>query len=111
MALKKGDVINPNGRPKGAKNKTAAQIREAFQLLISDNIDQLQSDLKEMPPDKRFAMIVKLSEFVLPKLQSLSIDNQIELEYKQLEALLNKAPEQAIEQITAKILTIKNIEQ
>lgn len=107
MALKKGDIINPNGRPKGAANKTTSEIRAAFQQLVSNNIDTLQSDLESMEPEKRVSYIIKLSEFILPRLQSLSFENQIELEYKQLEALLNSAPEQAIEAITAKILTLK----
>ena len=105
----KGKTNNPNGRPKGSKNKTASEIREAFQKLVSDNLEGLQEDLDKLEPEKRISYIIKLSELILPKLQSLSVENQIDIEYKQLEALLNKAPEQAIEQITAKILTIKNI--
>lgn len=108
MALKKGDIINPSGRPKGAANKTTSEIREAFKQLVSNNIDTLQSDLEKVKPDQRISFILKMAEFFLPKLQSVSIENQLEIEYKHLEALLNTAPEQAIEQITLKILTLKN---
>lgn len=107
MPIKKGEVINPKGRPKNSQNKTTSEIRAAFQQLVSNNIDKLQTDLESMEPEKRVSYIIKLSEFILPRLQSLSIENQIELEYKQLEALLNSAPEQAIEAITTKILTLK----
>jgi len=111
MALKKGEILNPNGRPKGAANKTTSEIRAAFQQLVSNNIDTLQTDLESMPPEKRVSYIIKLSEFILPKLSSMTIENQFEIEYKHLEALLSKAPDEAIEQITAKLLTIKQIEQ
>ena len=111
MALKKGEIINPNGRPKGSQNRTTSEIRAAFQQLVSNNIDTLQTDLESMEPEKRVLYIIKLSEFILPKLQSMTIENQIELEYKKLEALLSSAPDEAIEQITAKLLTIKQIEQ
>lgn len=107
MALKKGDIINPSGRPKGAANKTTSEIRAAFQQLVSNNIDTLQSDLESMEPEKRVSYIIKLSEFILPRLQNLSIENQIELEYFHLEKLLNSATPEAIAQITAKILTLK----
>lgn len=109
MALKKGVVLNPNGRPKGSPNKSTTEIRNAFQLLVSQNIEQLQNDLSKMTPDKRVSYIIKLSEFILPKLQSLSLDTQIELEYKNLEALLTKAPDEVIERLTQKILTLKSL--
>lgn len=107
MTLKKGDIINPSGRPKGAANKTTSEIRAAFQQLVSNNIDKLQDDIEKLKPEQRISFILKMAEFLLPKLQSLSIQNQIELEYKQLEALLNNATPEAIEAITAKILTLK----
>lgn len=109
MALKKGVVLNPNGRPKGSPNKSTTEIRNAFQLLVSQNIEQLQNDLSKMTPDKRVSYIIKLSEFILPKLQSLSLDTQIELEYKNLEALLTKAPDEVIERLTQRILTLKSL--
>ena len=109
MALKKGVVLNPNGRPQGSPNKSTTEIRNAFQMLVSQNIEQLQNDLSEMTPDKRVSYIIKLSEFILPKLQSLSLDTQIDLEYKSLEALLAKAPDEVIERLTQKILTLKSL--
>ena len=102
-------VLNPNGRPQGSPNKSTTEIRNAFQMLVSQNIEQLQNDLSEMTPDKRVSYIIKLSEFILPKLQSLSLDTQIELEYKSLEALLTKAPDEVIERLTQRILTLKSL--
>lgn len=111
MALKKGDVINPNGRPKGAVNRSTAEIRKAFQLLVSDNLDRLQEDLNALDPEKRLAYIIKMAEFIIPKLQSVTLENQLEIEYKHLNALLASAPDDAIEAITMKLLTIKKTEQ
>ncbi len=108
MALKKGDVINPNGRPKGAVNRSTSEIRKAFQLLVSDNLDRLQDDIDALEPEKRLAYIIKMAEFVIPKLQSVTLDNQLEIEYKHLNALLSSAPDEAIEAITMKLLTIKS---
>ena len=108
MALKKGDIINPNGRPKGAVNRSTAEIRKAFQLLVSDNLDRLQEDLNALDPEKRLAYIIKMAEFIIPKLQSVTLDNQLEIEYRHLNALLSSAPDEAIEAITMKLLTIKS---
>jgi hypothetical protein len=107
MALKKSSKLNPNGRPKGAVNKTTSEIRTLFQQLVSANIERLQEDLEAMEPEKRVSYIIKLSEFIIPKLQSYSIETQLELEYKQLEVLLSKATPEAIEAISSKILILK----
>ena len=106
MGLKKGDKLNPNGRPKGSENKTTGEIRKAFQTLVSNNIDTLQNDLNLLEPEKRISYIIKFAEFIIPKLQSLSVENQIELEYKQLDELLMKAPETAIDVITEKVINL-----
>lgn len=111
MAVKKGEVLNPKGRPIGTKNRSTTEIRNAFQLLVSNNLEQLQSDLNKLSPDKRVGYILKMSEFILPKLQTLSLDNQVEIEYKHLESLLMQAPDEAIELLTAKILTLKTLNE
>jgi hypothetical protein len=108
MGLQKGDRINPNGRPKGAVNRSTAEIRKAFQLLVSENLERLQSDLDALEPEKRISYIIKMAEFIIPKLQSVSLEDQFEIEYKHLNALLSSAPDQAIEAITMKLLTIKS---
>jgi hypothetical protein len=107
MPISKGTVLNPTGRKKGSSNKTSAEIRVAFQLLVENNLEQLEQDLKNCDAEKRIGYIIKLSEFFLPKLQSMTIENQLDLEYKQLEVLLSNASPEAIEAITSKILTLK----
>lgn len=107
MTIKKGTVLNPTGRPKNSINKTSAEIRAAFQLLVENNLEQLEQDLKGCKPEQRIGYILKLSEFFLPKLQSMTIENQLEMEYKQLEVLLSKATPEAIDAICSKILTLK----
>ena len=41
MGFKKGEVTNPKGRPKGKPNKTTAEIREAYQKLVEDNLTNM----------------------------------------------------------------------
>ena len=66
---------NKNGRPKGTQNKDTAQIRTSFQYLIENNLEQLESDLKELKPFERIKMILELSKFVVPHLKSMELIN------------------------------------
>lgn len=61
------------GRKKGTPNKTTEEIRERFQLLISDNLEKLQKDLATLDPYKRLKYIIELSKFVIPTLKATDI--------------------------------------
>jgi len=67
------------GRPKGSGNKDVSEIREAFQKLIEGNIDQLETDLAELSPEKRINAIISLASYVLPKLKQIEVDNKSEV--------------------------------
>ena len=69
--FKKGDIGNPNGRPKGAQGKTTAKIKEAYQMLIEKNLDNMTdwlSDIAENDPKQALELVLKLSEYIIPKL-------------------------------------------
>ena len=68
---KPGVSQNPAGRPKGSKNKTNAKIREAYQKLTEDNLDNMTTWLQSIAADdpaKALDMMLRLSEYVIPKL-------------------------------------------
>jgi hypothetical protein len=50
MGLSKGKTNNPDGRPKGSKNKSSEAIREMVSTLITDNWEQIQTDLNQLQP-------------------------------------------------------------
>ena len=73
--------IKTGGRTKGTPNKTTSEIREHFQNLITENLGQLNQDLKELEPLQRLKMIIELSKFVVPTLKATDLslsDNQEE---------------------------------
>jgi len=61
------------GRTKGTPNKTTAQIRNEFQILISNNIEALQNDIEALEPKERIKTIIELSKFVLPTLKAIEV--------------------------------------
>ena len=70
---KKGQSGNPNGRKKGVPNKQTAEIREAYQRLTEANLENMTHWLQSIAADdpaKAMDMMLKLSEFIIPKLAS-----------------------------------------
>lgn len=85
------------GRKKGTPNKKTDEIRNAFQALVSDKIPELSKWLDEVAqdnPEKALDIIIKFSDFVIPKLQRTELSTQFEIS-----ALLQLTPEQRRSQI------------
>jgi hypothetical protein len=68
---KKGHTNNPNGRPAGIPNKATKDIKEAYRMLIENNLDNLTIWLDRIAvkdPEKAIRILSDLSEYVIPKL-------------------------------------------
>ena len=66
------------GRPKGSVNKSSNEIREAFQLLLSNNLEKIQDDLNELEPRDRIKLLLDLASFIIPKMKSVDLKDQTE---------------------------------
>ena len=76
---KPGQSGNPNGRPKGASNRSTVKIKEAFHDLMENNLDNISLWLAQVAakdPQKALDLTLKLSEFVIPKLARQEIVGQ-----------------------------------
>ncbi len=82
---------------KGVPNKSTTEIREAFNQLISSKLPELSNWLDEVAsenPEKALDIIVKFSDFVIPKLQRTEIQAEISIDN-----LLKLSPEKRKERI------------
>ncbi len=64
------------GREKGTLNKHTKEIRTAYKLLIENNLDNMTNwinSIAENNPEKALDIIIKLSEYVVPKLNRTEI--------------------------------------
>ena len=76
MSFKKGESGNILGRKPGSKDKKKQAIRDAYQSLIEDNLPNLQTwitDIADKDKLKAFELILKLSEYVVPKQKAIEL--------------------------------------
>ena len=76
LATMAGKVSSREGVPNRATN----EVRKAFQLLVEANLPQMQSDLDSLEPKDRLKFMLDMARFILPQLQSISIDDLREKE-------------------------------
>jgi predicted lipase len=70
--------VKTGGRAKGTPNKVTTEIKDVFKQIIECNLSQIETDIMELNPKDRIDVILKLSEYVLPKLQRSSIEMERE---------------------------------
>ncbi len=66
------------GSRKGVQNRSTKQVREAFQLLVENNLEQMQLDLNSMKPKDRVTLLLEMAKFVLPRLSAVSVEDVTE---------------------------------
>ena len=64
----------------GVPNKTTNEVRKAFQQLVENNLPKMQNDLDSLEPKDRIKFMLDMAKFILPQLQSISIDDLREKE-------------------------------
>lgn len=82
---------------KGVPNKNTSEIREAYQLLVDSKLPELSTWLDRVAedhPEKALDLIIKISDFIIPKLQRTEIKGELTLEQ-----LLSLSPQERKERI------------
>ena len=59
----------------GVPNRATNEVRKAFQQLVENNLPQMQTDLDSLEPKERIKFMLDMARFILPQLQSISIDD------------------------------------
>lgn len=80
MAQRKGQTGNPNGRPKGSKNKSNELAREAIARFVDGNVERLEGWLEEIAADSpkdAFNCFKDLLEYHVPKLQRTELNQRL----------------------------------
>jgi len=76
MPFTPGQSGNPNGRPKGSKNKITQDIRAAFKMVLENRLPDLEQLLARVAADdpaKAIDLMLKLSNRFVPELSRQEI--------------------------------------
>ena len=77
MPFDKGNTLS-KGRPKGAPNKTTAELRLMINKIISNNLETIQEDIKKLTPKNRIDVIINLLQYVTPKMKTTNTKTEDE---------------------------------
>jgi hypothetical protein len=78
MPFEQGISGNPEGRPKGTKNKTSLQLRETITDFLESNFKKIVADFKCLKPRDRVKLYCDLLQYGLPRLQAVQIETEFD---------------------------------
>lgn len=87
MAFKKGISGNPQGRKPGSKDKAQKDIKQAYQSLVEGNLSNIENWLNVVAakdPAKALDFMLRLSDFILPKMKAVEIQNNFSQPIQQI---------------------------
>lgn len=103
MAFRKGESGNPEGRPKGAKNRATHELRQWIGDFLTEKFPELKQGFEQLEPYQQWSIVEKLLQYSVPKMQSVSVEAMVEAETRALADLMVKAPEQAVDLLLKKL--------
>ena len=64
------------GRKAGTPNKATTEIKEAFQMLLEDNLPTLKRDISSLEPKERVKFTLDLASFIIPKMKAIDVKSE-----------------------------------
>lgn len=103
MAFEKGESGNPNGRPKGSKNRSTKAMKKVLAQLIDDNLDNMSVWLNEIAKDDprvAFQCMLNMMKFNIPKISRTSavVEKEEEVQTKNYSESILKISEKLIDE-------------
>ena len=80
MAFQKGQSGNKNGRPKGAQNKTTAEIKEIITRIVGNQLEHIEKDLdkiRKTDPAEAMRLSSRFIDYVIPKQTRMELEGEL----------------------------------
>lgn len=66
--------IKTGGRQKGTSNKLTSELRKLLKEILTNELENIPNFMADLEPKDRLQTIIKLMPFILPKVESVRID-------------------------------------
>ena len=108
MARRKNDGRGRlGGRAKGTPNRATTDLRTWINEILTEGRTQFESDLMSLPPVERVKVYTKvyttLINYILPKQQAVSVEEQMAIEYRELVKFIETAPDEVADEIAQRV--------
>ena len=108
MARQKNDGRGRlGGRKAGTPNKATKEVKEWVSGLLTDGRARFEQALLQLSPEEYIKTYMGLMPYVTPKMQAISLDASLEAEYKNLERLLDNAPNEFVDEIARRVMELQ----
>ena len=74
MAQKKGQTGNPNGRPRGSKNKVTSDMKTRIREFVENEFDNTVAGFDTLEPKDKIMLFERFLAYVLPKQKEVTAD-------------------------------------
>ena len=107
MARQKNDGKGRlGGRAKGTPNKVTSDLKTWVASILDGGREKFLESLDGLEPSEYVRVFTGLLNYVLPKQQAVSVEAQVEAEYKMLERLIETSPDDFVDKIAEKIVAL-----
>lgn len=107
MARQKNDGKGRlGGRAKGTPNKVTSDLKTWVASILDGGREKFLESLDGLEPSEYVRVFTGLLNYVLPKQQAVSVEAQVEAEYKMLERLIETSPDDFVDRIAEKIVAL-----
>ena len=69
MAFQAGVSGNPNGRPKGSRNKITMVLQDKISDFLSNNIESIQQEYDQLSSNEKLKFLANILPYVMPKMK------------------------------------------
>lgn len=95
------------GRKAGTPNKASKEVKEWINELLTNGRDKFEQALLQVSPDEYLRHYMGLLSYVTPKMQAVSVDAVLDAEYKNLERLIDSAPDEIVDEIAKRVIKLQ----